>query len=338
MAKKRKNKSKIQAWLFNHTWARHGLDIAYRLFMSTLSALVFAVGFNCFMAPGVSGIENLASGGISGISQNVILFFSCLGWDMKDPQLAISIFYFALNVPLMVLAWFGIGKKFAIYTVINIAEVSLFMKLLTPQMLPIFKYLAEFARDNGGLITRVLFAGALIGLSSAICYKADFSAGGTDIIAYYFALRKGALVGKYSMIVNGITVTLFALLTCWHGHFDSVASSEAIGRWFFSFFYLLICKIVIDVINVRNKKVKVEVITDKQDLGQVLIDSLPHGATLVSGIGVYTGSPKYIVTMVVSSFEVKRVIEICQKEDEHAFVQAVALSAVYGRFHMKPVE
>jgi uncharacterized membrane-anchored protein YitT (DUF2179 family) len=101
---------------------------------------------------------------------------------------------------------------------------------------------------------------------------------------------------------------------------------------------MLVGMILIDSINVRNKKMKIEVVTERKDLGNVLISSIPHGATIVQGQGVFTGQPRYIVTMVVSSYEVRDVVKIVQKEDPHAFIQVVSLAQVYGRFFMKPVK
>jgi uncharacterized membrane-anchored protein YitT (DUF2179 family) len=356
-------KQKNKNWMLDHPVAKNIIDYTLTFIVCTLSALVFAFGFNAFMDPGANLkdadgnaviLAKLVAGGVSGVSQVIALLLELCGVKSQamggnfDEHLFYSIAYFVINIPLLVLAWTGIGKRFAVFTLINVAEVSLFIKLLTVDKIPGIDFLALFVNTNGGLFARAVFAGVCTGLSSALAFKMDISAGGIDIIAYYIALRKGTMVGKYSVIMNSITVFLFSLLTAALGNpipgasfvagWDPKFSAEAFGRIFYSALYMLVGMILIDSINVRNKKMKIEVVTERKDLGNVLISSIPHGATIVQGQGVFTGQPRYIVTMVVSSYEVRDVVKIVQKEDPHAFIQVVSLAQVYGRFFMKPVK
>lgn len=346
-------KEKEKNWMFDHPVARGIADYGWTFIVCTLSALCFAFGFNAFMDLGTqihdaSGnpIEfvKLVAGGVSGVSQVITIFFEICGWKSTtdggtlDEHLAYSIMYFVINIPLFLLAFFKIGKRFGIFTFINVVEVSLFMKVLTIDNVAWLQFMAKFVSDNGGLLARALFAGVMTGLSSALAFKVDISAGGIDIIAYYIALKKNVLVGKYSVLLNSATVVFFALLTSWKSGWDPTLSAEAFGRVFYSGLYMLVCMFVVDTINVRNKKVKVEVVTSTKELGELLIATLPHGATMVTGIGVYTGKERYIFTMVVSSSEVSSLIKVVRKEDPAAFVQVIDLAQVYGRFFVKPVK
>jgi uncharacterized membrane-anchored protein YitT (DUF2179 family) len=338
-------------WLYDHPVAKTTVDYLWTFIVCTVSALVFAFGFNAFMDLGTvvkdtNGNEmvKLVAGGVSGVSQVITVFLEICGWHSTseggtlDEHLAYSIMYFVFNIPLFILAWTQIGKRFAFFTFINVLEVSLFMKLLTIDNIEWIQSLATFVSNNGGLLARALFAGVLTGLSSALAFKVDISAGGIDIIAYYIALKKNALVGKYSVMLNSVTVVMFALMTSWKAGWTDAESSAAFGRLFYSVLYMLVGMIVVDTINVRNKKLKVEVISSRQDLGEVLIATIPHGATMIKGVGVYSGLDRYIFTMVVSSYEVNDLLKVVQKEDPSAFVQVVELNRVVGRFHVKPVK
>ena len=155
-------------------------------------------------------LAKLVAGGVSGVSQVIALLLELCGVKSQamggnfDEHLFYSIAYFVMNIPLLVLAWTGIGKRFAVFTLINVAEVSIFIKLLTVDRIPGIDFLALFVNTNGGLFARAVFAGVCTGLSSALAFKMDISAGGIDIIAYYIALRKGTMVGKYSVIMTPI--------------------------------------------------------------------------------------------------------------------------------------
>jgi uncharacterized membrane-anchored protein YitT (DUF2179 family) len=339
-------KEKVNAWFYDHLTFKTVLVDFWIFVVCTISAALFGFGFNAFMD--IAGDSKLVSGGLSGLSQNVTLIFEICGWRSIDEKLAESIMYFLFNVPLIILAWLRIGKKFTIFTLINVGEVSLFIWLMDPSKIAFIKSIADYvsniANDTGGLLARALFAGICTGLSSALAFKVDISAGGVDIIAYYIALRKNTLTGKYSMVLNTITVTLFAILTSVNAyllHDPATAlneSANACAKIFYSILYVFVCMAIIDAINVRNKKLKIEVVTSRKDLADVLISTVPHGATILQGTGVYTGEPRYVIEMVVSSYEVNEVVKIVKKEDPSAFVEVTPLSMVVGRFHMPPVK
>ncbi len=349
-------KEKRTNWLYDHMWAKRGIDIFVSLVLCTLSALIFAFGFNCFMDLGSFGSTNstdalnfqkIASGGMSGVSQVVVSFCEVIyeaihgkgtSASVFPESLLYSILYFALNAPMCLLAWFGIGKRFTIFTLINVVETSLFIKLLSIEDIAVMQEIAKFITQNGGLLSRALVGGVCTGLSCAICFKIDASTGGIDIISYYIALKKKTLVGKYSFILNSITIVSFTLLAITkEGWNEPSFVASYVGGALYSVLYVLISKIIIDSINIRNKKVKVEIVSSRRDLGEFLIESLPHGATMVVGEGVYTGKERYIFTMVVSSYELSQLMKLIKKEDDSAFVQVVPLSAVSGRFYTKPI-
>src|SRR5574344_460681 len=297
-------KSKEKNWMLDHPVVHGVLSNAWIFLVCTLSAFVFGFGFNAFMDPGASLIDHtnndsplillkLVAGGVSGVSQVLVNIIELCGvktteqGGVFDEHLCISILYFVINIPLLILAWVGIGKKFAIYTAINVAEVSLFVAVLKVDAVPFVDYMAVFVNANGGLLARALFAGVLTGLSSALAFKVDISAGGIDILAYYIALKKNTLVGKYSVMLNSVTVVLFAIFSAAYGSpnsnpviagWDSTYTADCFTRTFYSALYMLVGMFVVDTINVRNKKMKVEVVTSNADLGNLLIAVMPHGA------------------------------------------------------------
>ena len=282
---------------------------------------------------------------MSGLSQVITLICELCGWKTVaeggtlDEHTAYSILYFVLNVPLLFIAWFGIGKRFSIMTLVNVVETSIFIKLFTVTNIPFLKIVAEFTVQNGGMLSRALFGGVCTGLSSALAYKGDFAAGGVDVIAYYIGIKKKTLVGSYAVILNGATLLVFILLSITKAGWDdaNMAASYVVGA-FYTAIYLFVTKLVVDAINTRNKKVKVEVITSKEALGDVLIESFPHAATKLQGKGVYSGKDKFVFIMVISSDELNAVMRLIQREDNESFVEVMPLTSVAGRFFTKPIK
>lgn len=353
-------KEKRTSWFYNHFWVKRTLDEFVALIICTTSAFLFAFGFNCFMDlanvaslpkfdPSQNSVsfQKIVSGGASGFSQVIVLIieliyeaFNGVGSSngVIPESLLNSILYFVINVPLLFLAWFGIGRRFAIFTLINVIETSLFINLMNVGESALMQEIAYFVGHNGGLLSRCLIGGVCTGLSTALCFKIDASTGGVDVLMYYIGLKKKTLVGKYGLIMNAITLVSFTLLITTKDGWSNIENvAKHLAGAFFSTLYLIVTKLVIDSINVRNKKMKVEIITNREDLGEFLIESLPHAATMVIGKGVYTGSERYIFSMVVSSYELSSIINLIKKEDPSSFVQVVPLMSVTGRFYTKPV-
>ncbi len=348
MGKKKTFRKKVEDHFYDHPIQRGVLTNGWAFLICAFSAFLFAFGFRAFLAPSNlpeltnSGGFRLVSGGVSGISQAIIAFVELVAGHPIEANniydVIYSILYFGLNIPIFVIAWRGIGKRFAIFTAINVGLASLFTTVLRYADESLFWQISAFVDNNGGLVTRALLAGICTGISSAIAYKVDASAGGIDVIAYYIALKKSKLVGRYSVYINTITISLYTLFTVSDVGWGTQQAARAFVATLFSILYLFVCMFIIDSINVRNKKFKIEAISEKEDLGRILIGNLPHGATMTTGKGVFTGKEKFVFTMVVSSYEVKQTIRVVKEADPNAFIDVFPLQHVYGRFYTPPIK
>ena len=337
MKKFRKLKRKFSNFMFDHIRVREGLNISKGVFVASATALLYAFGFYCFVAPAVPDQlhtlagSSITTGGVGGISQ-VIWMMSNLCGGKVDLFLMQSIFYFALNIPILIFAFFKIGKKFALITLLNVGLSSLFIQVLKNADLA--HQIAVRLQDEH--VARVLFASVTIGLASSIAFRSEISCGGIDVISYYFALRKSTSVGKYATFFNSIIIVIYSLLTIGYNHGTLV--DLAFVNMLFSFLYLFTVMLVVDFVNTRNKKVQIQIITSFKDISSVLIANFPHSTTTVMGQGGYSHAEKYIVYMVVSSNEVKRVVELVKKIDQHSFITVTSLIQAYGNFFIKPIE
>ena len=323
--------------MYDHVPLKVITEHGYLFLVNLLSALILAVGFKCFLAPSFASTgERLASGGMTGIAQNIILIIDLFtnNWGDAHYDLIYGILYFGLNVPIFLLAFFGVGKRFAIYTMINVGLVSLITNFCDfPGLNTFIDSIAVYVNENGGMVARAIFAGLCTGLSSAIAYKVDCSGGGIDVIAYYIAVKKSTMVGKYSSILNLLSIMLYAALSMLH----NVSPDVAWGKVLFSLIYLFVVMLVVDQINVRNKKMELEVVTDNPDLSDFIIANLPHGATVVKGVGAFSGKDKFIIKVVLSSYEVKNAVKMIQEAEPNSFITVNELKQVFGRFYLPPI-
>ena len=338
MSKKRTFKEKFDSYTYNHIWIKYTLDYSTTFLVMVISAAIFSFGMNVFLDPVNLGLDaaanpTLVSGGSSGLAQTIEHFLEILGVTISNGPSIYSIAYFAINIPLIYIAFRGIGVRFGVFTLVNVSFVFLFTNIFKFDLLA---DIAMYISTHGGMLSRAIFAGLCTGLSSAIAYKCDTSAGGFDIIAYYLSLRKGVTTGKFNVMINGFIIALFTIITGFSGIDDSW--SIGIAGVFFSVVYLFSLMLVIDAINVKNKKVSVQIITSKQELSKTLLANIPHGATLVNATGAFSGEPRYIIYMVVSSIELKHTLHLIKDLDPDSFVNVTALQQVVGRFFMRPVK
>ena len=343
MTKIRRFKEKVNNFLYDHYHLKVTLHHTKGLFFSIVSAFIFAFGFTCFVKPGSqAGVMEgtyyfkIVTGGISGLSQNIAKVVEICGGKIPD-YLIEAMGYTLFNIPLLVFAFFKIGKRFAIFTAVNVILSSVFISVLPNTGL-------TDAIGNNLLIinqpvARMLFGATCTGLASALAFKGEISCGGIDIVTYYFSLRKSTTVGKYSIMFNGAIMTLYSILLVIQCAVTKTNEYErAIISLFYSASYLLVVNLIVDTINLRNKKVQIQFITKAPNLAKVLITHFPHGATITKAEGAYTHGEESIIYMVVSSFELKSAVALARKVDPHVFITATSLIQVYGNFYIRPID
>ena len=340
--KSQRLKKQIDNFLFDHYIFKGFLDYLIGFFYAASAAALFAFGFACFTTPQASNGFVLATGGVSGIAQTIALIVELITGSAEARIIIQSVGYTVLNIPLLLFSWFKIGKRFTIFTLINVVLSSVFISVFSTT--GVAKQVASFTLpDNNGenvlvlnsVIVRVLFAGVCTGLSSALAYTGGISCGGIDIISFYLGARRSTQVGRYGIIINAFIVLTYALLRCIDTNITYVYALYSI---IFSAIYLMETGMIIDAINLRNKKVSLQIITSKEHMPEIIIANFPHSATVTKGKGAYSGAEKIIIWMVISSSEVKRVVDIAKKIDEHVFITATPLKQVYGNFFIKPLE
>lgn len=343
-------KKKVNNYLFDHYLLKQFLHEGKGAFFAILAAFIFSFGYSCFIAPygegpasgiGSSGqgytfpFFHIITGGVSGLSQTLNLILNMFGLHPSHSVIE-AIGYTCFNIPLLIFAFFKVGKRFSLQTAVNVGMSSLFIFLFPiwgiPQRIAGHPWLMENAAPM-----RLLFAGCCTGLSSAIAFRGELSCGGIDIVTYYYAMRKSTSVGKYGTIINSCIIISYSILMIVNPYGEHDWASSLISV-LYSVVYLFVVALVVDMINLRNKKVQLEFITENENLGEILISNFPHGATMDKATGVYSGREKYIFWMVVSTLEANKVINLARKAEPKCFVTVTSLVQVYGNFFIKPIE
>ena len=321
--------TQFQSWLSTKPQFKIMLEYVAIFFVSIISSFLAAYVFRSFIVPSGDPIPTpLITGGVSGLSQITNRLFDVLNLlNQIENRSLQAIFYFIFNIPIFILAYTKIGKRFAIFSFINVITTSIFIEVIPHD----WTQLISISED---LLSRAIIAGFIQGFASSLAYLMDISSGGMDVITVYFANVKSTSVGKYALAINGAIYFVFIILYL----LNTDSLTGALNAVIFSVIYSFTTSQVVDAINIRNKKTQLQIITSRVDLPKILMEKFFHGCTIVQAKGGYTNAVKYIVYMVVSSREVAKVVKHIRSIDPESFIDESPFHQVYGKFYIKPIK
>ena len=267
------------------------------------SAFVYSIGVVLF----VSEAKLLASG-VSGMSLIIGRLIEESG-IVKYTEAQISgIFYFILNLPILVLSFKKFNLKFSILSILHMVFTSLFTSIMDVNVLmDIVGISKEWQLDYR--LESALFSGVMCGFATAICYLVGGSSAGIDLFSAYLSSKKQMSVGKINAIVNACIICLSIVL--W---------SDEILNALFTLAFIFVNASVIDMIFVANRKVVVTIITEKGDEISDLVNSnFTRGVTRIKAIGNYTKREKDFLYIACTSNEAHEISDLAKKIDEHSF-------------------
>ena len=284
------------------------LDILYkegkRCFIVIVASIIMSIGITWFIDK-----AGLYSGGIPGIAQIIRNVFQKF---FKVDNLNIGVLTLILNIPLLFLGWFGVSKKFTIYSFISVIVQTLILGLV-PEV--------DFKVDT---LTNALIGGMLMGIGTGLALKFGTSTGGVDIISQYISLKKGATVGFIGLTINLVITFLSGILDTW-----TVAIYTAIR--------LIITTIFIDKIHTAYNYLAVEIITSSLDIANDVVEKMGRGMTILKGEGAFTHQEKIVLDCVISSYELAYLQDIIDKYDQKAFVIVKPVKKIIGNFKRKVI-
>lgn len=269
-------------------------------------SLLYALGMNLFLTP-----LHLFSGGGVGLAQLLTLFLEQL-IDVGSFNLY-GIVYMLINIPLLFLAYFQLGHKFFVKTLIGSGAISLFITLVPTLAVPIV--------DD--YLTSVLIGGIACGAGVGIILIAGGSGGGIDVIAMWAAKKfRNASVGKISLYFN---VLLYAIMLFM---FDA----ETV---IYSLIYTVIFTLILDKTHYQNINVRVMIFTKKDGIDREINVRTRRGVTKWDGCGAYTQESTHILVSCINKYEVNEMMDLVHSIDPQAFVIVDENVMVSGNFEKR---
>ena len=258
-----------------------------------VSSALVAFAFNFFLVP-----HGILSSGISGIAILIGLV----------TPFSIGLLNFVLNLPLLILGYFKLGKKITINTLICVLSLSVFLYII-----PVFQI-----TDN--VLLSSIFGGIIGGIGIGLILKYSGTSGGLDIIAILISRSSNMSVGLLLTGMNGVVVLISGAAFSWEIALYTLLSIYLTGK-------------TLDTIYTNHEKLTLQIITTKgEPIRQELLASVYRGVTITEGFGGYTLEKKQILMMVVTRYETAQIKQIIGKHDKDAFINIYETVEVVGKF------
>ena len=242
--------------------------------------------------------NKLAQGGVSGLSL-IIHYLSNI--DM-------SYLYFALNIPLIILAYIFLGKNFLLKTLFATFVLSVFLKIF-----------ASFSEPLDDILLAAIFGGAINGIAIGIVFYAGGSTGGMDIVAKIVNKYTGIPISRILLATDFIVLSMVAVI------FGKVI-------FMYTLISLVLSSKMIDIIQVGIYSAKgVTIITTKEDeIRKRIMEDTKRGITLIDAKGGYTQKEIGMLYCVVGQYQLIRVKTIVKEVDPSAFMIVADVHEVIG--------
>jgi uncharacterized membrane-anchored protein YitT (DUF2179 family) len=262
--------------------------------------LIFTGSVLCAVAiKGILVPKQFLAGGVTGLALLSHYVF---------PSLPIGFIYFLLNIPLFVIGWMFVGRRFFWY---SLAGMIVFSAV-------IFWPFPIFPVED--MILNALAAGIITGIGSGIILRSLGSAGGLDILSIIlfkrFSIRPGTVVMTFHAIL--LLIALFRL---------------PLERVLYTLIYFFINAYFVNlvVIGLSQRKAIMIISPQWKEISRQIMEKLQRGVTMVQGVGGYSGQQLHILYSVVTLTELSRFKEMVRKIDPNAFVVVTETQEVMGK-------
>ncbi|WP_308621129.1 YitT family protein [uncultured Desulfovibrio sp.] len=256
-------------------------SVWWNLLWLTLGAFLMTV-----CVQGVAAPHNFLAGGVMGVA--LLLTY----WVHGLPPL---VWYLALCLPIYVIGWFLLGRRFLLYTFYGTVAMNVFGQFLQFEL--------TFTND----VYAALVGGVLNGAASGIMLRTLGSSGGTDVFAILLKERWNIPIGQFNFLFNA---TLF-LIGAFRLPADLIVASILM---------MFVASQTLEyVLGMFNRRKLVLVISSRgEEIGEAILASERYGATMIRAKGAYSGTDREILLTVTNNVALKRLENLVYTIDPHA--------------------
>lgn len=248
---------------------------------------------------GIALPHRFIPGGLMGVS-SLIFYVSDIG--------NIASWYLFLNIPMFMLAWRGISRRFVWY--------SLFAMLTFTGSYWAMEVDLHVKNQLYGAVA----GGMLSGLGVGLVLRSLGSNGGLDVLAVWLFQNYNIGIGRLYFVFNSLLflVSLFFL------EIDLVIAS----------IIMVLCSSIAleQALSLFSQRKVVFIVSDRFDnIAREIQEKLKLGGTLLSGTGIYSRSEKPVLMTVINNIQLKRLEQAVFTIDEGALFIVENTFTVLGK-------
>jgi uncharacterized membrane-anchored protein YitT (DUF2179 family) len=276
-------------------------DLWWNLLLITVGSLLVAVGIKSLAVP-----HGFIPGGLFGLATLVYYATGVLnpGW-----------IYMLFNIPLFILAWVKVSRRFFWYSAYATVATTLLYEMIH---IPIHVENELYACVASGVIS---------GFGAGIVLRSLGSNGGLDVVAVFLYQRFNIGIGKVYLAFNA---ALFSL-SFFRLPLDLIIASLIL---------VFITAVVVDnTLSMFNQRKVVFIISGMADaISQDILTALRQSATFLRGFGAYSRQEKNVLMTVVNNVQLKKLEEITFSHDENAlFIVENTFSVLGSSFSRRKI-
>ena len=272
------------------------LEILKNIGADIVGSLIFAVGVTVFTTP-----NEIAPGGVTGIAT---VLHSMTGLQMGTLT-------FLLNIPLILLGLFVIGKSFTISTFRTLLILSVITNILE-------MYLPSY---TGNVLVASIFGGAAIGIGMGIIFLRGSTTGGTDILGRVLLRHFQHIpLGKILLAIDFIIVTFAGFYY------------ETLEAALFALVSVYVTERAMDSVLYGFNETRIAYVVTEHPLevAKRIMDETDRGVTYLNGEGGFQRDKKLVIMCAMPSRQFAKFKRIVLEVDRAAFIMVAPASNVIG--------
>jgi len=248
-----------------------------------LGSILCAEAVNAILVP-----KHFATGGITGLS---IIAHKLM------PAINIGWIYFLMNIPLFLLAWKHVGRRFFFFSILGAMSFTIAVA---------FVHIPIQIEDK---ILASLLGGIIFGAGTGIALLSSGSQGGLDILSVMLLRRFSISLGNTVLAVN-----LFVLFM--------VAAFYSTDALLYTLVVIYVSSKVMDIVvtGLSQRKSLVIISPHWEAISNEILKDIRRGVTVIKGQGGFTGKQEHILYTVVPLMEIGQVKNLIKQIDPDAFV------------------
>ncbi len=275
---------------------KKSIEVLLDILADFLGSFLFAISIHMFTAP-----NQIAPGGVSGIC---IIINYLTGFP-------IGLASFLINIPLLILGFKFIGKKFTVRTLKSVVILSVMLDFMEP-ILPTYQ---------GNMILASLFGGIMMGIGLAVIFMRDSTTGGTDILSRLIQQKLPHVqMGKILLSIDFVVLILSAITfknleAMLYGIIAIYANAKMVDAILYGW---------------DTGKLLFIISPNNAQIAEQILKQLDRGATFLDGTGAFSGEKKDVLLCAVRKNQFYRVKSIVYSIDPDAFLIVTETGEVIG--------